>query len=349
MAKNTARGTDFDSTAGSNVAGGDVTTVRSETVTVTEETIPAGRLDDLDLDSDMDAPRSEGIASPMMAAGTTLPAADDDMMDSAAAEPLAGVSTPTFMNEVRGGGAPIPPSQIGETDAVPAPMTSGAAEAVEGVKAKTSQVVDSAKQAASGALDTAKQKAGEYAGQAKDKVISEISSQKDKAATGLEALTSALRQGGQCFDGPDVPLPIGDYAQSFAGQVDRVAAYLRERDVDEIAREVEGYARKNPTLFVGGSFLLGLALARFFKSSESSAASFRAEAASNNFGTASRSGGALVPVEGTYRGDLSSRTEEGHTSRFSEDALPDNRPLTAHNYVPGIGVIEQKNTGTTGV
>jgi hypothetical protein len=144
--------------------------------------------------------------------------------------------------------------------------------------------------------------------------------------------------------GQALAAPIGDYANSFAGQIDKLTTYLRDRDVDEIVGEVSAYARRNPTLVVGGSFLLGLALARFLKSG-SKPASYGS--APNNFGTAPRSAGALVPVEGTSRGTLISRTEEG-TSRFEEDALPDNRPLTAHGYVPGIGVTSDHSANTGG-
>jgi hypothetical protein len=346
MAKNdTARRTDDSFPASTSVGnnagsfgttGDEVTEVRDETVFTTTDTIPAGELRDIDLDA----------------------SADDDMLDSAAAEPM--------MSETRGGGEAVPPSLVGDVDTVPTMTTgsvasgaygdalatggaNGAATPANDLKQKAADAVDSAKGAAAGALDTAKQKAGEVVGQAKDQVVSQLNDQKVRAADGLGSLTTALRQTGDVLQQNGLPAPVADYANSFAGQVERFASYLRDKDVDDLARDAGDYARKNPMVFVGGAFLLGLAVARFLKSSESKAEELRANAASrNNFGTASR--GALVPVEGTYRGDLSSRTEEGHTSQFSEDALPDNRPMTAHGYVPGIGVTHtdspSPNSGT---
>lgn len=351
MAKNdTARRTDDSFPASTSVGnnagsfgttGDEVTEARDETVFTTTDTIPAGELRDIDLDA----------------------SADDDMLDSAAAEPM--------MSATRGGGEAVPPSMVGDVDTVPT-MTAGSVASgafgdalatgasdtgsstlsASGAVENGSNGVSGAdiKQQASQALDTAKHKAGEVVGQAKDQVKSQLTEQKTRAAEGLGSLTTALRQTGDVLQQNGLPAPVADYANSFAGQVDRFAGYLRDKDVDDLARDIEDYARKNPMVFVGGAFLLGLAVARFLKSSESKAEELRANAAAsrNNFGTASR--GALVPVEGTYRGDLSSRTEEGHTSQFSEDALPDNRPMTAHGYVPGIGVTHtdtpSPNSGT---
>lgn len=352
MAKNTDRGTDFGSTKNSNrnaggSSAGDAVTIRDETVIVTEETIPADQLRDVDLDADEDT-FSAGSSAPTFGTPVAFDSADDDMLDSTASEPM--------LNEVRGGGSPVPPSAIGETDVVPpmtppmptAPAMGGMDSGTNGagLKEKAADVAGAAKDKASQALGVAKDKAGEVFGQATDKVKEQLSDQKDKAATGLESLTTALRDSSQCFQGSDnpLPLPIGDYANSFAGQIDKLTNYLRERDVDEIVEEVGAYARRNPTLVVGGSFLLGLALARFLKAGSKSAAY---GSAPNNFGTAPHSAGALVPVEGTSRGTLMSRTEEG-TSRFEEDALPDNRPLTAHGYVPGIGVTGDQSANTGG-
>jgi len=311
--------------------GDSVNEVRDETVFTTTETIPANELNNLDLSG-----------------------ADDDMLDSAAAEPVTTSSFGTSgfgtaaMDEVRGGGAPIPPSQFGAVDTVPGSMSASSTVDTEpDLKQKAAQAVDSAKDAAAGVLDTAKEKTSEVVGLAKDKVKSQLSDQKDKAAGGLDSLTSALRQTGDVLEQNGMPAPVSDYAQSFAGQVDKFSHYLRDKDVDELARDVEDYARRNPMMFVGGAFLLGLALARFLKSSESNAVKYQTSG-TNNFGTATRStGGALVPVEGSRRGDLMSRTDEG-VSRFDESALPGNPPMSAHNYVPGIGVTDGGNGNNSG-
>jgi hypothetical protein len=49
--------------------------------------------------------------------------------------------------------------------------------------------------------------------------------------------------------------------------LDSVATVLRDQDPRSIVRAVEGFARRQPALFVAGSVAAGFALARFLKSS----------------------------------------------------------------------------------
>jgi len=49
--------------------------------------------------------------------------------------------------------------------------------------------------------------------------------------------------------------------------VDRVSRYLRDKDLPALVRDTEGFARRHPDLFLGGSLVAGVLLARFLKSS----------------------------------------------------------------------------------
>jgi hypothetical protein len=42
---------------------------------------------------------------------------------------------------------------------------------------------------------------------------------------------------------------------------------VREKDVNEMLRDVQQFARRQPALFIGGSFAAGLLAARFLRSS----------------------------------------------------------------------------------
>ncbi len=91
MAKNTDRGTPFGSRKNSNRnAGGssadDAVTIRDETVIVTEETIPADQLRNVDLDADEDM--LGGSSAPTFGTPVAFDSADDDMLDSTAGEPM---------------------------------------------------------------------------------------------------------------------------------------------------------------------------------------------------------------------------------------------------------------------
>jgi hypothetical protein len=188
-----------------------------------------------------------------------------------------------------------------------------------------SNITEQVKGQAQQALTQTQQAAGQAFDRARESVKSQLSSQKDSAADSLGGFTTALHQTGQQLrqNGQGA---FGDYAESLAGQVDQAVAYLRANDVDVLAAQVEDYARKQPALFIGGAFVIGIALARFLKSS--------ASAPQPNFSTASNSvAGSSIP-ERVYGNADPSR----HLDQFSDDAIPSAAPITAHGYVAGIGV-----------
>jgi hypothetical protein len=71
---------------------------------------------------------------------------------------------------------------------------------------------------------------------------------------------------GQQLQEKDQPA-LAQYANQAADQIERFSHYLQERDVDQLLGEAQRFARRQPTLFLGGAFALGLLAARFLKSS----------------------------------------------------------------------------------
>jgi hypothetical protein len=57
---------------------------------------------------------------------------------------------------------------------------------------------------------------------------------------------------------------------SAVDQIERFAGYLRNRDVGQMVDDVERFARRQPGLFLGSAFTIGLLAARFLKSSSPS-------------------------------------------------------------------------------
>jgi hypothetical protein len=55
-----------------------------------------------------------------------------------------------------------------------------------------------------------------------------------------------------------------------ADQVERLSTYLRDSSFEDVIREAEDMARRQPLLFLGGAFLAGFLGARFLKSSSPS-------------------------------------------------------------------------------
>src|SRR3954470_22213650 len=66
--------------------------------------------------------------------------------------------------------------------------------------------------------------------------------------------------------GKDTP---ARYAEQAADRVQSVGQWLERSDGDQILRDVEGFARRNPWAVAAGGLVLGLAASRFLKASSS--------------------------------------------------------------------------------
>ncbi|HEY9515791.1 MAG TPA: hypothetical protein VIQ74_08945, partial [Gemmatimonadaceae bacterium] len=59
----------------------------------------------------------------------------------------------------------------------------------------------------------------------------------------------------------------GGYVEKAANRVEQLADYVQNTDASEMADRFENFARREPGIFLGGAFTLGLLGARFIKSS----------------------------------------------------------------------------------
>jgi hypothetical protein len=113
-------------------------------------------------------------------------------------------------------------------------------------------------------LTDAKNAVGHMAEGAKDQVVTRVEAQKDKAAEKIGSVAGALRAAGE-------PLaeigPLPDLAGRAADQIESIAEYVQSRTVGDIVREVERFARREPAIFLGAAFGMGLLAGRFLKSS----------------------------------------------------------------------------------
>lgn len=95
--------------------------------------------------------------------------------------------------------------------------------------------------------------------------------QKTNFTSGLTSVADSLRQVGDNLRGADEQNAVGkftaQYGDRLARQIESVSDYLDNADLKDITRDVERLARRQPALFVGGAFFLGLLAARFLKSS----------------------------------------------------------------------------------
>jgi hypothetical protein len=101
---------------------------------------------------------------------------------------------------------------------------------------------------------------------ARDRAGSTFTQSRQQAADQIGGLGQAFRRTSETLRGED-QARFADVADTVARQIDRAADYLRESDGRTIARDLEGLARRQPALVFAGAFALGVAAARFFKSS----------------------------------------------------------------------------------
>jgi len=121
-------------------------------------------------------------------------------------------------------------------------------------------------------------------GQVKDKAASVIDEQKTNIATGLTSVADGIRQVGENLRTDEqnkVAALAGKYGDNLAGQVEKFSRYIDQKEIKELARDVEQFARRNPALFIGGALALGILAARFLKSSSSQSQSSRKRSRNN--------------------------------------------------------------------
>ena len=86
---------------------------------------------------------------------------------------------------------------------------------------------------------------------------------REQAAGGLEQVTESIRR--VSMDLETEQPQIANVVTTAADQAERIAEYLRTTDARQIISTVEDVARKQPLLFLGGAFALGLAASRLLK------------------------------------------------------------------------------------
>jgi len=121
--------------------------------------------------------------------------------------------------------------------------------ATEAVKAQAGNLTASAK---------------EMVSDAGDKLRSTVTEQKAVGADYVDNIANIIRRTAYEFDG-EIP-QAGHYIRKAAAQLDNVSQALRNQDVSALVGNVQDFARKQPTAFLGAAVLVGFAAVRFLKS-----------------------------------------------------------------------------------
>ena len=119
--------------------------------------------------------------------------------------------------------------------------------------------------AAAGAV---KQEVATFASSVQDKAIDKIADRKEGATETLGAFANAIRHAGDELARQDQSV-AGRVVKQAADGLEQLSRTVSEKRPEELLDAVREFGRRNPTAFIAGSVLVGVALGRFARSSES--------------------------------------------------------------------------------
>jgi hypothetical protein len=190
--------------------------------------------------------------------------------------------------------------------------------ATAGVGQAEQSATDQAKEKVQETAGQAQQKAVEVKGQAGDRVRQELDVRSTQAGEQLGLTADAIRRTGEELrsDGNDTPAKV---VTAVADRAERLGSYLTLANSDQMLRDVENFARRQPLLFAVGGATIGFLAARFMKASSSSRYEGSNGSGSYRPGLETSSGMAPAPGRG---GQLGEGVGVYATDRMSDDLTP---------------------------
>lgn len=137
-----------------------------------------------------------------------------------------------------------------------------------GVKRTLKSEADEASSAFEDAREAVSSKASQFASEAKEGVMREAEGAKRQASESLRTFANTIREAGDKLSESDQGMAAGFVRQAASG-LERLSSSLSEKRFGEMIEDVRSFGRRNPTAFIAGSVLAGLAIGRFVRSSRS--------------------------------------------------------------------------------
>ena len=128
-------------------------------------------------------------------------------------------------------------------------------EESSGLSGKTHEVAEQAKQAALDRVDTVRQT---------------TQNAREQTAERVRKLGAVVRKVGEHLRVEDQKY-IADRATDASQRLDDFASYLGDAEISTLLRDTGEIARRNPSIFFGSAFVLGLAAGRFLRSGRAAA------------------------------------------------------------------------------
>jgi hypothetical protein len=144
-----------------------------------------------------------------------------------------------------------------------------AGQATDFVREQTAPAIDSIREQVGPLVDSMRERVGPMvspiAEQVKDQASAVAQQQMTSAAEGLDSAAGVVNAVGDRLRENDLGA-LSQYTDLAAEQIEKAAAWLRTTTPEEIARNVEDFAKKQPELFAAAAVALGLIGLRFLRS-----------------------------------------------------------------------------------
>jgi gas vesicle protein len=132
---------------------------------------------------------------------------------------------------------------------------------------KAKDIADSSTDAIKGQASDLVDAAKDIASQASDKLKDAVNDRKSASAEYVGDLAETMRRAAREFD-KDLPI-AGTYIRKAALQIEGVSNHIRNGNLNDVVRNAQSFARRQPTAFLGLAVLAGFGAVRFLKSSSS--------------------------------------------------------------------------------
>lgn len=133
---------------------------------------------------------------------------------------------------------------------------------------ESGSVPEQAKEKVQEGVEVVQEKAQELKGTAGERVRQEVDVRSTEAGTQLQGTAAAMRRTTEQLrqEGNEGPARAMDFV---AERAERLGSYLTGANADQVLRDVEGFARRQPWLVAVGGATAGFFAARFLKASSS--------------------------------------------------------------------------------
>jgi hypothetical protein len=139
---------------------------------------------------------------------------------------------------------------------------------VNASESSASTVRDQVGGAAADVQEKARETAQEARVKASDRVREEVDVRSTQAGEQARSVAQAMRRSSEQLRGEQKETPA-KLLDGSAERAERLGSYLEQSSGDDILRDVEDFARRQPWLVAAGAFALGVAASRFLKASSS--------------------------------------------------------------------------------